>query len=306
MAEAAAAPRADTRVGVGIAWMVATTLLFVCMTGIIRHVGADVPAVEAAFIRYAAGVALMAPLMLRMLKRPPSRGAMKLHVSRGLIHGLGVMLWFYAMARIPIAEVTALGYVAPIFVTIGAAIFLGERLQLRRIGAVAAGILGALVILRPGFEEVSLGQLAQLAAAPCFAASFLMAKGLTREADPAVIVGLLSLFVTLALAPAAILHWSDPTWEEVGWLCLAAVFATGGHLTMTKAFQCAPITVTQPVQFLQLVWAAILGIVAFGEPLDPYVILGGGIVVSAATYIAHRERAASRRALTPPAPALKG
>ncbi|MFO7854193.1 MAG: DMT family transporter [Paracoccaceae bacterium] len=305
MAEAAPVPLPAPRVGVGVAWMVLTTVLFVCVTGIVRHVGATIPAVEAAFIRYAAGVVLMAPLMLRLLKRPPTRGAMKLHVSRGVVHGLGVMLWFYAMARIPIAEVTALGYVAPIFVTIGAAIFLGERLQLRRIGAVAAGILGALVILRPGFEEVSIGQLAQLGAAPCFAASFLMAKGLTREEDPAVIVGLLSVFVTLVLAPMAILQWSDPTWEEVGWLCLTAVFATGGHWSMTKAFQCAPITVTQPVQFLQLVWATILGIVAFGEPIDPYVILGGGIVVAAATYIAHRERSAARKALTPPAPALK-
>ena len=91
----------------------------------------------------------------------------------------------------------------------------------------------------------------------------------------------------------------------IGWLSLCAVFATAGHWTMTKAFQCAPITVTQPVQFLQLVWATILGIVAFGEPVDPYVILGGGIVVGAATYIAHRERLNAKRATTPPAVATK-
>ena len=192
-----------------------------------------------------------------------------------------------------------------IFVTVGAAMFLGERVQLRRVMAVLAGILGALVILRPGFQEISVGQLAQLGAAPCFAMSFLMAKRLTREEDPAVIVGLLSVFVTLALAPAAFANWSDPTWAEVGWLSLTAVFATAGHWTLTKAYACAPITVTQPVQFLQLVWATILGIVAFGEPVDPFVIAGGGIIVGAATYIAHRERVSARREITPAAPALK-
>jgi drug/metabolite transporter (DMT)-like permease len=240
-----------------------------------------------------------------ILRRPPAGRVLGGYVLRGLVHGLGVMLWFYAMARIPIAEVTALGYIAPIFITIGAALFLGERMHLRRLLAVAGGILGALVILRPGFQEISIGQLAQLAAAPCFAASFLIAKGMTRAESPAVIVGMLSIFVTLALAPAAIWQWSDPTWTEVGWLCLTAVFATAGHYTMTRALAAAPITVTQPVQFLQLVWATILGIIAFGEPLDPFVILGGAIVVGAATYISYRERAAARRAITPPSPAAK-
>jgi len=227
-------------------------------------------------------------------------------VLRGLFHGGGVMLWFYAMARIPIAEVTALGYTAPIFVTIGAAVFFGEKLHLRRIMAVAAGFLGAMIILRPGFQEISAGQLAQLAAAPLFACSFLLAKGLTREASPSLIVGMLSLFCTLALLPGAILHWRAPTLEEVLWLSLTAAFATTGHYTLTRAFAAAPLTVTQPVGFLQLVWATILGIVLFGEPLDPFVFLGGGIVVAAVTYISHREALLARRLRTPPAVATKG
>ena len=215
------------------------------------------------------------------------------------------MLWFYAMARIPIAEVTAIGYTAPIFVTIGAALFLGERLHARRIGAVIAGFVGAMIIVRPGFQEISSGQLAQLAAAPLFAASFLMAKRFTDASDSGVIVFMLSLFCTLTLLPGALMHWRDPTWEEVFWLAMTAAFATAGHYTLTKAFQCAPITVTQPVQFLQLVWATLLGVAVFGEPVDPYVIAGGGIIVAAATYISHREAMRARRAVTPPAPATK-
>ena len=302
----AEAEEARRKILVGVGWMVLTTLLMAAVNGFVRHVGDVAPAVETAFIRYLAGTILILPWMASALRKPPSRRAMGLYAGRGLIHGLGVMLWFYAMARVPIAEVTALGYVSPIFVTIGAALFLGEKIQLRRIGAVAAGIFGALVILRPGVSEISFGQIAQLCAAPCFAASFLIAKGLTRDENPAVIVGMLSIFVSLALAPAALAVWVHPGWEAIGWLSATAVFATAGHWTMTKAFQCAPITVTQPVNFLQLVWASLMGIVLFGEPLDPFVILGGGIVVCAATYIAHRERVAARHAVTPPAVATKG
>lgn len=304
MSAAADLPRQEN-VAVGVGWMVLTTLLFVCVTGIVRHIGTDVPAVVGAFIRYLAGSLMMLPFMGAVLRRPPSRRVMLGYGGRGVLHGGGVMLWFYAMANIPIAEVTALNYVTPILITLGAAIFLGERMHLRRVVAVLVGILGALIILRPGMQEISLGQIAQLCATPLFAASFLIAKGMTRGQDPAVIVGMLSIFTTLALAPAAIWQWSDPSWTHIGWLCLTALFATAGHYTMTRALACAPITVTQPVQFLQLVWATILGIVAFGEPLDPFVILGGAIVVASATYISYRERVASRKEITPPASATK-
>jgi len=289
----------------GIGWMLLTTVLFVCVTGIVRHLGSDIPAVEAAFIRYAIGLALVLPALRPLLRQWPRPASMRRFILRGIVHGVAVMLWFYAMARVPIAEVTALGYTAPIFVTLGAAYFFGERLHTRRIMAVVIGFIGAMIILRPGFQEISSGQLAQLTAAPLFAASFLLAKGLTREFSAVVIVAMLSLFCTLMLLPGAILQWRDPALEEVLWLGLVAVFATAGHYTLTRAFAAAPLTVTQPVGFLQLVWAALLGILVFGEALDPFVFLGGGIVVAAVSYISHREAAAARRMRTPPAVATK-
>ena len=304
MTTAAASPAPD-RTLVGIGWMLVTTVLFVCVTGIVRHLGSDIPAVEAAFIRYGLGLLMVLPAFRPLLTQWPRGVVLGRFAMRGLVHGVAVMLWFYAMARIPIAEVTALGYTSPIFVTLGAAFFFGERLHLRRILAVAIGFLGAMVIIRPGFHEISSGQLAQLAAAPLFACSFLLAKGMTREVGSGLIVAMLSLGCTLTLLPGALLQWRDPTLEEVAWLGLTAVFATAGHYTLTRAFQAAPLTVTQPVGFLQLVWAALLGVMVFGEALDPYVFLGGGMVVAAATYISHREAAAARRMRTPPAVATK-
>ena len=120
-----------------------------------------------------------------------------------------------------------------------------------------------------------------------------------------VIVGMLSVVCTLTLLPGAILEWRQPTLEEIFWLGLTAVFATAGHYTLTRAYGAAPITVTQPISFLQLVWATLLGMAMFGEALDPFVILGGGLVVAAATYISHRETQVARRQMTPPAAATK-
>ena len=303
MSLAQTAPRHDTLQGIG--WMVLTGILFVCVTGIVRHLGSELPAIEAAFIRYAIGLLLITPVLMKQRPRFPSRAKLILFTARGIVHGVAVMLWFFAMARIPIAEVTAIGYTAPIFVTIGAAMFLGERLQARRIAAIIIGLAGTFVILRPGFNELSTGQLAQFTAAPLFAASFIIAKKLTRDENPAFIVYMLSVFCTLTLLPGAILQWRSPSQEEVFWLTMTAIFATTGHYTLTKAFHAAPITVTQPISFLQLVWAALLGLFVFGEALDPFVFIGGGIIIAAATYISHREAQVARNQLTPPPVATK-
>ncbi|MFT5160956.1 MAG: drug/metabolite transporter (DMT)-like permease [Paracoccaceae bacterium] len=304
----AVAAQPETEYGapwIGIAWMMATGLLFVAVTGIVRYVGSNVPAAEAAFIRYVIGLGIMLPFMLPALKRGFSRKSIAIFSIRGFTHALGVSLWFYAMANIPIAEVTAIGYTSPIYITIGAALFFGEKLALRRIIAVVIAFIGAMIILRPGLQEISAGQMAQVISAPLFAISFLVAKWLARDESPTVIVGMLSVFVTIGLAPLAWAVWVTPTMNEVLWLGLVALFATAGHLTMTKALMAAPLMVTQPVTFLQLVWATLLGSIVFGEAADFYVLLGGGVIIASVSFISYREWVVSRSSQTPPAAAIK-
>ena len=273
----------------GIFWMATTGVLFVAVTGIVRHLGTDMSAVQAAFIRYLFGLLLLTPVFFKVGSLIRERRIMGLHAVRGLIHGIGVMLWFFAMAKIPIAEVTALGFTAPIFTTLGAALFLGEKLHMHRVGAVLIGFGGAIVVLQPGFQEISIGSIAQLVAAPLFACSFLIAKRLTRTESSPAIVAYLSIFVTLTLLPPALMVWRTPTLVELGWLFATAVCATAGHVTLTQAFRAADITVTQPIQFLQLVWATILGMALFGEQPEVWTWVGGGVIVASATYIARRE-----------------
>src|SRR5690606_62902 len=116
-------------------------------TGIVRYVGTDMPSSQAVFIRYLWGLAFLLPWTGYFLRNLPRREDLSLYVTRGLMQGIGVALWFYAMARIPIAEVTALGYIAPIFVTIGAVYFLGEKLHMRRVIAIIVGLLGTMIVL---------------------------------------------------------------------------------------------------------------------------------------------------------------
>ena len=277
----------------GIWWMLLTGLLFVAVTGVVRHLGTDMNPMQAAFIRYAFGIVLTAPVLLRMFAAGVRPSRLGLHMLRGVAHGIAVMLWFFAMARIPIAQVTAIGFTTPIFTTMGAVLFLGEVVHARRIAAVVVSFLGTLIILRPGAVNIELGAFAQLAAAPLFACSFLIAKKLTETESSASIVAYMSVFVTLALLLPALLVWRTPTPTELGWLFVTAIFATAGHYTFTRAMQTVELTVLQPFSFLQLVWATLLGFYAFSEVPDAWTLTGGAIIIASVTYIAHREARAA-------------
>jgi drug/metabolite transporter (DMT)-like permease len=182
---------------------------------------------------------------------------------------------------------------------------LGEKLATRRILAILAAFTGAMVILRPGIQAINEGQTAMLVTAPLFAVSYLLAKRLSMHANPAVVVGMLSVFVTIGLAPFAYAVWTPPSFIDVMWLALVAVFATIGHFTMTKALSAAPLAVTQPITFLQLVWASLVGYVVFNEQVDFWVLMGGGIIIASVSFISYREWVLSRVVKTPPAVATK-
>jgi drug/metabolite transporter (DMT)-like permease len=262
----------------GIFWMLVTGVCFIMVTALVKTMGPRLPPGEAAFIRYAMGLVFLLPSLGALRDAHLTKRQWTLFSIRGL---------------------------APIYVTVGAALFLGERLAARRIVAVLLGLAGAAIILRPGFREVSDGHLAMLLAAVVFAGSYLTAKVLADEVKPGVVVAMLSVFVTIGLAPFALVDWVTPTPRELMFLASVAVFATAGHYTMTLAFAAAPVTVTQPVTFLQLVWATLLGLIWFDEAVDIYVVMGGMVILGSVTFITWRE-AMLKRPVTPDAPATKG
>lgn len=285
--------------------MLVTGLAFVAVTALVKWMGPAMPPAQSAFLRYLLGLVFFLPMIGELRRAEVTPRQWKLFGLRGFLHAVGVMLWFFSMTRIPIAEVTAMNYLAPVYVSIGAAIFLGERLALRRIMAVVIALVGAAVILRPGFRVVEPGHLAMLFAAVVFAGSYLLAKLMTDEVTPTVVVAMLSLFVTLALAPFAFANWVTPSWSDIGILLAVAFFAQAGHYTMTLAFAAAPVTVTQPITFLQLVWATLLGVIVFDEAVDIYVVLGGVLILASVTFITWREAVLKRSPITPTTPATK-
>ena len=285
-----------SRPGLGVFWMLVTGFCFVAVTASVKMVGDDVPAIQAGFLRYALGLAFLIPMIPAVRRVRVTRELGGLFALRGVAHALAVSLWFFAMTRIPIADVTALNYLNPVYVILLAVVFLGERLGPYRIAAVAVAFVGTFIIIRPGFREIDTGHLVMLVAAVAMAVSYFLAKILSQRMPAEVVVFYLSIIVPVALLPATLAVWVPIGWTDLGWLFLCATFATAGHYTMTLAFRAAPLTVTQPVTFLQLVWATALGVLVFEEPVDAFVILGGGLIIASVSFITWREAMRARAA----------
>jgi drug/metabolite transporter (DMT)-like permease len=293
----------------GVLWAALSGLLFTVLNALMRKlvVGPDhLHPLVVGFWRYGFGALAVTPVLLRV-GRAAFRATRPLnHAVRSFIHASAFAIWFIALPLIPIAETTALSFTAPLFITIGAALFLGEKVGIRRVGAVIIGFLGTLIIIRPGFAELSLGSILMLSTAPLFAASNLMAKAIASRDPITAIVGWQSIVISSCLFVPALFFWQWPSWTQFSWLVLGGMMGTAAHLCLSQSYKVADITALQPIGFLQLVWATILGFLMFGDHPDLWTWIGAAVIFVSNTYISHREVVRRGKAdltgAVPPAP----
>jgi drug/metabolite transporter (DMT)-like permease len=284
----------------GMLWMVASGLLFILLNTTMKRLSHDLDPWLVGFLRYLLGALVMIGTALPgglALLWPKAPG---LQLVRGLFHTGGMMLWFAALPFVSLAELTAIGFSGPIFICLGAVLFLKERMTGARWAAVLVGFAGVLLVLKPGqgggFAGISPGMLLMLASAPVFAGSYLVAKALTRHDRSDVVVLWQHLWVSILLAPFALAYWSPPSAVQWALLVACGFLGAGGHYCMVCAFRVADISAVQSVKFLELVWAAILGWTVFGTA-PAGAAVAGGLVIFAATLLLARHES---RAVTPP------
>jgi drug/metabolite transporter (DMT)-like permease len=285
-------------------WMLACGVLFILLNGLLRLLAQQLDPFVTGFLRYGAGVVVMIPFIWRSglaAYRPHHVGG---QVWRGALHTSGLLLWFLSVPHVPLAQITALGFTTPLFIMLGAMVFLRERVVPARWVAAGIGFAGVLVVVAPSLSgEGGAYNLVLLGSAPLFAASFLITKALTRRDAPHVIVMWQSLMALFSL-PFALLHWEWPSAGQWALLLLSGVLGTAGHICLTRAFALADMSVVQPIKFLELVWAAIFGFAVWGEVPGPATFAGGVIIFASTTWIARRE--AKGQGALRPAPPTKG
>ena len=280
--------------------MIVALFMFTVMGICIRLSAVHLPVIEVVFFRNFLAVLILLPLVARVgfgtlrMQRP------KLFFLRAAINAVGMFCGFTALTLIPLAQMTALSFTTPLFVTIGAVLFLGEVIRARRIAAISVGFLGTLIILQPGVVDVTFGALLALISALTIAMASLIVKTLTRsESQHAIVTWMVVMQAPLALIPSLwVWQWPDLlTW---GFLWGMALSGTIAHLCFTRAFSLVDITALQPLEFIKLPFAVILAWIIFAEWPGLSTFAGGAVIFASTVYITRREVAA-RQSLRPTA-----
>ena len=269
--------------------MLLATLSFSGMHATIKHVSTDLHPFEIAFFRNFFGLVALFPFFIRHGLTPLKTNRIGLHVGRVALNIGSMLAFFYAISITPLAEVIALSFAAPIFATLLAIFIFREKVALTRWMAILFGFAGTVVILRPGYEALSLGPILALMAAMTWGSAVIIIKTLSKTDSSVTITAYMVLFMTpLSLIPA-LLVWEWPTWERLAWLALVGSFGTAGHLTMNVAIKLAPTNVVMPIDFVRLIWVAIIGYFIFAEIPDIFVWIGGAMIFLSGLWIAHAE-----------------
>ncbi|MBI06974.1 MAG: RNA polymerase subunit sigma-54 [Rhodospirillaceae bacterium] len=273
----------------GVFLILCATVLFSIMHALIRYVGEGQHPFEMAFFRNLFGFIVLLPFFVHYGFNILRTERLGLHAVRGAVHVGSMLLFFSAVTVAPLATVASMTFTAPLFVTLGAVLMLGEKIRYRRIGALLAGFAGVMIVLRPGAGDMEVGALIALGSACIWASALLIIKILSRTESSLTLTAYMALFLTpLSAIPAAFV-WQWPTLEELGWLALMGSVGTLGHLCLAQAFREADATTVLPFDFLRLIWASLLGYFLFGQVPEVLVWFGGAVIFMSTVYLAYRE-----------------
>ncbi len=279
----------------GVLWMLVSAAALAGLTGVVRHMSAGLPPFEIAFFRSFFGLLILAPWLMRSGLGVLRTKRLGLYTMRCALGAATMLMWFTAISMVPLADAVALGFTSPLFVILGAALFLGEVVRGRRLGATLCGFAGALIILRPGGGVLDLGAVLVLLSAVTLAGANLSVKELSRtEPVQAIVTYMVIFMVPLTFIPA-LLVWQTPTPAQLAELIGLAAVATVGNYAMTRAVAVADASAVMPYDYARLPFVALIGFFVFGETSDTATWIGAGVIAVASLYLAHHESKAEQR-----------
>ena len=282
---------------VGIVWKIAATVAYAVMIAIIKYVSETVPTGEVIFSR---SFFALIPLFVVAMMQGNLRDCFQtqkpwLHVRRSIVGASGMFCWFTAIGLLPLPEATAISFLSPLMVVALAAIFLKENVRVYRWTAVAVGFVGVSIILWPRLSQSSgdvelLGALLAAISTIFIATTSILIRQMTRSEKNAAII--FYFFIATSGFSLFSLYWGwvMPDWQIIALLVFAGIFGGLGQMLMTQAFRLTEASLLAPFDYINMVWAVIIGILIFDEYPSTPVVIGGTIVIAAGMFVVYRER----------------
>ncbi len=278
-----------------VLWAAASSGILAIMWVFVRQMADRLHPLEITFFGTFFGFLFILPSILKLGLGVFKTKRLSHHFYRGCINGIAILSWFTALTLLTLADASALNLMAPLCVSVGAVIVLKEHMGPRRWFALGLGAAGALVVIRPGFEDVSLGIWMVMITVLASAGQRLFAKSLVAVDSSTTCVLYLTLFMIPVSLLAASFVWQWPALEDYPWLILIGALLSMAHYALMRSLNLADVSALEPVNFTRLIWGALFGYLFFAEVPGIYTWIGGFMIISATSYVAHREAQLRRR-----------
>jgi drug/metabolite transporter (DMT)-like permease len=281
----------------GILFMLMSAVVFSTMGGLIKFVGDELHTFQVVFFRCLFGLLVLLPFIRREglgILRTTRPGLHAIRVSIGI---MAMFCLFHAITHMPLAAAISITYARPLFMIVLAVLVLGEVVRWRRGLATLAGFIGVLIVMRPDPAALDLNALAALASAALIAGALTMVKILSATERPLTILMWFAIgaVFTSAVPAALVWRWPEPgTWVLV---VLIGAAASGGQYLAVRAYREGEASLVTPFDYSQILWATLIGVVAFAEIPDGWTLTGAVVIVASALYIVYRETRLGRRAI---------
>lgn len=278
----------------GIALFLAATTLFSVADTIAKFLTADLPIVQINWMRYLIFAAMALVLSTRTAGHPFRVQRPRLQLLRGVCVVSSSVLFIYGIREIPLAEAASIGFVAPVFITMLSIPLLGEVVGIRRWAAVVVGLVGVLVVMRPGTGAFQPAALLVVASASCWSLGLILTRkmaGTERAATTLLWSASTGLVVLSVLLP---FNFRIPTLAQLGLALVQGTLSSVGQWMVIQAHRTAPASTLAPIIYVQLIWSTIAGYVVFAAFPDHWTIVGATIIIGSGLYTAHRERIRAR------------
>ena len=270
-------------------WITCAGACFTGMMTIARTLSPELSILVVVFFRATFGLMFLLPTAFSNGGRRLRTKKYPLFALRGISAYLSVTFFFLAATYIPLGDIAAIGFTRPVFACIAAILILGELARTRRWAAIAIGMLGALIVVRPGFQEINPGILYAFAAVMLSVCNSIMIKYLSRTEHPDTIAIYQAVFVAPYALIVALFVWKTPTLEQFGWLLLIGAFGALTQRALARSFHAADATVVITLDFIRLPIAAIIGLVVFSEWPVIWVWIGSVVIVASSFLLTKKE-----------------
>ena len=275
--------------GRGILYMITAIFLFSCMDVMAKFIGQRTDTVMAIWARYAGQAIIVFLLVLPRIKTVAKTKYPKLQLLRSVLLLMGTASFFFGITLIGIAEATAIFDVNPVLVTFAAALFLGEKIGVRRMAGIGVSLIGAMIVIRPGSDVFSIYALLPLIAAFAYTGYAITTRFVGRDEDVLTSLLYTAAFGAIVLTIVVPFYWVPPDAVTVILMVAIGAFAALGHSFLIRAFVIAEASVLAPFVYVGLIFATFSGIVWFGEYPDLATCVGALVIVAAGIYVWHRE-----------------